>query len=478
MGQWPIGGRPPTEKEHDMHDTETPGTDTSRTEEIWAERERWVPRGIATYAHVVADHAHGASLWDVEGRQYIDFAGGIGTVNAGHTAEEVVSAIRDQAGKLIHTCFSVAIYEPYIDLARRLSQLVPRQTPQKAMLVNSGAEAVENAIKIARVATGRPNVIAFQNAFHGRTLMGLSLTGKDVPYKEGFGPFAPGIYHARFPYAYRCPEDACRHNGGSSPCPIESGAELELLLRTTVPADTVAAIIVEPVQGEGGFVVAPPTFLRTLREICDREGILLIADEIQTGFGRTGQMFAVEHAGIEPDLIVLAKSLADGMPLGAVVGKAEIMDAPRLGGLGGTYGGNPVACRAALAVLDIFEHDHLVERSRQIGNTIMDRFTAMQEKNELIGEVRGLGAMVAIELVRDRQTKEPAAQQTADIIHRCHDRGLLVIKAGLYDNVIRILVPLVVDDQTLGDGLDILESCLAEVAAESGQPSLVGTAGR
>ncbi len=461
-----------------MHDTETDQTDTSRTEEIWAERERWIPRGISTYAHVVADHAHGAYLWDVEGRQYIDFAGGIGTVNVGHTAEEVVSAIRDQAGKLIHTCFSVAIYEPYIDLARRLSQLVPGKSPRKAMFVNSGAEAVENAIKIARVATGRPNVIAFQNAFHGRTLMGLSLTGKDIPYKEGFGPFAPGIYHARFPYAYRCPEDACGHNGGSGPCPIESGAELELLFRTTVPADTVAAIIVEPVQGEGGFVVAPPTFLRTLREICDREGILLIADEIQTGFGRTGQMFAVEHAGVEPDLIVLAKSLAAGMPIGAVVGKAEIMDAPRLGGLGGTYGGNPVACRAALAVLDIFERDHLVERSRQIGNTIMDRFTAMQEKHELIGEVRGLGAMVAIELVRDRQTKEPTAQQTADIIHRCHDRGLLVIKAGLYDNVIRILVPLVVDDQTLGEGLDILESCLAEVAVESAQPSLVGMAGR
>lgn len=436
-----------------MHETEERVASPSRTDTIWAERERWVPRGVSTYAHIVAERAHGAELWDVEGRRYIDFAGGIGTLNVGHTPEAVVAAIRSQAERLIHTCFSVAIYEPYVELARRLSTLVPGGFEKKAMFVNSGAEAVENAVKIARAFTGRPNVVAFKNSFHGRTLMGMSLTGRDRPYKTGFGPFAPGVFHADFPYPYRDVSDD-----------VASGAALERLLADEVPVGSVAAVVIEPVQGEGGFVVAPPPFLQALRALCDREGIVLVADEIQTGFGRTGKMFAVEHAGIEPDLYTLAKSLAAGLPLGAVVGRADIMDAPGPGGIGGTYGGNPVACAAALAVLDLFADGSLLRRSSEIGERVMDRFRNFVDRYALVGDARGLGAMAAIELVRDRGTKEPAAAETAEIIHGCHDDGLLIIKAGAHDNVIRVLMPLVITDAQLDEGLDILEARLAAVS--------------
>src|SRR5947209_6720308 len=290
----------------------TTGRTESKVENVWAERDQWIPRGVATYTHVVVDHAHGAEVWDVEGRCYIDFAGGIGSLNVGHTPEPVVEAIRDQAGKLIHSCFSVAIYEPYVELARRLAQAMPGDFAKKAMFVNSGAETVENAIKIARAATGRPNIISFHNAFHGRTLLGMSLTGKERPYREGFGPFTPEVHHAEFPYSYRCPDENCRHHGGTNDCPIESGAALERLL----------------------------------------------ADEVQTGFGRTGHMFAMEASGVVPDITALAKALGGGLPLGAIVGRAEIMDHPMPGGIGGTYGGNPIACRAALAVLDLFEQQN------------------------------------------------------------------------------------------------------------------------
>jgi 4-aminobutyrate aminotransferase/(S)-3-amino-2-methylpropionate transaminase len=438
-----------------MHGTEERAADaavTTRSDELWAERDRWVARGVSTYAHVAIDHAHGAEMWDVDGKRYIDFAGGIGTLNVGHTPETVVAAIQAQAEKLIHTCFSVAIYESYVELARRLSLLMPGDGPKKAMFVNSGAEAVENAVKIARSATGRPNIISFHNSFHGRTLMGMSLTGKDRPYKIGFGPFAPGVYHADFPYTYRDESDD-----------IASGAALERFLTDEVPAESVAAIVIEPVQGEGGFVLAPPEFMQALRRICDREGILLIADEVQTGFGRTGTMFAVEHSGITPDLYALAKSLGAGMPIGAVVGRADVMDAPHLGGIGGTFGGNPVACAAALAVLDLFEDGSLVARGAEIGRTVTARFQRMQEQYPIIGEVRGLGPMVAMELVKDRATKEPAAAETSDIIHRCHDRGLIIIKAGTYDNVIRVLMPFAITDDQLAEGLDILESEIARV---------------
>ena len=426
----------------------------------WIERRNSaVARGLSTYADIVVDHAHGAEVWDVEGRRYIDFAGGIGTLNAGHTPEPVVNAIRIQAEKLIHMCFSVAYYPPYIELAERLCSLMPGAFDKKALLLNSGAEAVENAVKFARAATGRTGIIAFENSFHGRTLMAMSLTGKERPYKAGFGPFAPDVHHARFPYRYRC---ECA--GGWETCAVENGNDITRLFATEVAPESVAAIIVEPVQGEGGFVVAPSEWLRLLREICDRYGILLIADEVQTGFGRTGEMLAIEHSGIQPDLIVLAKSLAAGLPLSAVVGRAEIMDAPGPGGVGGTYAGNPIACAAALAVLDLFERQDLVRRARHIGEIMKARFDAIQTRHHLIGDVRGLGAMQAIELVTDRTMKTPAREHTAGIIHACHEGGLIVIKAGLYDNVIRVLAPLVIEDSVLEEGLDILEDCIAAAA--------------
>jgi 4-aminobutyrate aminotransferase/(S)-3-amino-2-methylpropionate transaminase len=427
-----------------------------QTEIFRRQRERFVPRGLASATGVVAERAHGAEVWDVDGRRYIDFAGGIGTLNVGHTPEPVVRAIKEQAEKLIHMAFQVAAYGPYLELAERLAGLAPGSSPKKTLLLNSGAEAVENAVKIARAATGRTGIVAFDNAFHGRTTLGMTLTGKERPYKAGFGPFAPDVYHARFPYRYRC---VC--GGNHAACPIESGEDLEHFFATTAAAESVAAIIVEPVQGEGGFIVAPPEWLRVLRRVCDREGILLIADEVQTGFGRTGRLFAMEHAGVEPDITVMAKSLAAGMPLSAVVGKAEIMDAPGPGGIGGTYAGNPVACAAALAVLDIFERDDLVGRARHIGEVIGARFAAMAERYAVIGEARGLGAMQAIELVTDRGTREPAKAQTAEILHRCVDDGLIALKAGLYDNVVRILVPLVIEDGLLQEGLDILERAVA-----------------
>jgi 4-aminobutyrate aminotransferase/(S)-3-amino-2-methylpropionate transaminase len=423
-------------------------------------REQVVARGVAIYApSIVVERAHGAEVWDVDGKRYIDFAGGIGTLNVGHTPEPVVRAIQDQATKLIHMCFSVASYPPYIALAERLTQLVPGSFPKKALLLNSGAEAVENAVKIARAATGRHAIIAFENSFHGRTLLALSLTGKPRPYKLDFGPFAPEVYHARYPYCYRC-------EWGTDPtrCPIESGADLERLFSTIVAPQSVAAIIVEPVQGEGGFVVAPPRWLRLLRQLCDREGIVLIVDEVQTGFGRTGRMLALEHAGIEADLVVMAKSLAAGLPLSAVVGRAEIMDGPGPGGIGGTYGGNPLACAAALAVLDLFEQQDVLGHTHVVGEIIRERFVALAERYPLIGEVRGLGAMWALELVRDRRTKEPAREQTSEIIHRCQEAGLIIIKAGLYDNVIRVLAPVVIEEELLQEGLDILERVLADVA--------------
>ena len=429
-------------------------TVTTSVAREWIERRnRAVPRGLATYANsVVVDRAHGAEVWDVEGRRYIDFAGGIGTLNAGHTPDAVVNAIQAQAEKLIHMCFSVAFYPGYIDLAERLCDLMPGHFEKKALLLNSGAEAIENAVKFARAATGRTGVISFENGFHGRTMMALSLTGKERPYKAGFGPFAPDVYHARFPYRYRC-ECTAEPNA----CVVENGGDLERIFATEVAPESVAAIVVEPVQGEGGFVVAPSGWLRLLREVCDRHGILLIADEVQTGFGRTGKMLAVEHSGIEPDLVVVAKSLAGGLPLSAVIGRADIMDAPEPGGVGGTYAGNPMACAAALAVLDLFKHEGLVERGRRVGEIVSARFNSMKDRYDLIGDVRGLGAMQAIELVLDRVDKIPAPEHTSAIMHACHDHGLIVIKAGLYDNVIRILAPLTIGDDLLNEGLDILE---------------------
>jgi 4-aminobutyrate aminotransferase / (S)-3-amino-2-methylpropionate transaminase / 5-aminovalerate transaminase len=432
-----------------------------KSRELMARRQEFVAQGVASTMNVFAAKADGAIIEDVDGNQYIDFAGGIGTMNIGHARPEVTRAIAEQAAKFTHTCFSVMMYEPYVALAERLVKLTPGEFPKKALFFNSGAEAVENAVKIARWATGRPAIIVFDNAFHGRTLMTMTMTSKVNPYKYRFGPYAPEVYRAPFPYPYRMNLTAEQ----SIDYCIQ---ELERMFVGEVAPDQVAAIIVEPVQGEGGFMVAPPGFLRALKAVCEKHNILFVADEIQSGFCRTGRMFAVEHDGVEPDLIIIAKSMGAGMPISGVIGRAEIMDAPQPGTLGGTYSGNPVACAAALAVLDLFEKEDYAARSREIGHIITKRFLNLQEHYALIGDVRGLGGMAAMELVKDRSTKEPDSQAASDVLSAAHQRGLVLIKAGMYDNVLRILVPLCVTDEQLNKGLDIFEASLETVAkAES-----------
>src|SRR5215831_11837076 len=353
-----------------------------KSRDLMERRQEFVARGVASTMNVFAAQADGAIIEDVDGNEYIDFAGGIGTMNIGHTRPEVTKAISEQAEKFTHTCFSVMMYEPYIELAERLVKLTPGEFPKKTLFFNSGAEAVENAVKIARWSTGRPAIIVFDNAFHGRTLMTMSMTSKVKPYKYRFGPFAPEVYHAPFPYAYRLDMTP----GQASEYCI---AELESMFVGEVAPDQVAAIIIEPVQGEGGFMVAPPGFLSTLKKVCQKYGILFVADEIQSGFCRTGRMFAVEHDGVEPDLIIIAKSMGAGMPISGVIGRAEIMDAPSPGTLGGTYSGNPVACAASLAVLDLFEKEDYAARSREVGHIITKRFLQLQQKYPFIGDVRG-----------------------------------------------------------------------------------------
>ena len=435
--------------------TEIPGPVSRR---LMARREEVVPRGVFHATPVFAAAGKGATVTDVDGNTYLDFAGGIGTLNVGYSHPRVVAAVKAQAERFFHTCFHVMPYEGYVALAERLASLVPGDFPKKTLLLNSGAEAVENAIKIARAYTGRPAVIAFTNAFHGRTLLGLALTGKERPYKSGFGPFPPEIYRAPFPYVYRFP-------GRLSPeeCANRCLEMVEEMFHTHVAPDRVAAVIVEPVQGEGGFIVPPPSFLPRLKAICERHSILFIADEIQTGFGRTGKFLAVEHFGVVPDVVVLGKSLAGGLPLSAVVGRAEVMDAPDVGGLGGTYGGNPLACAAALAVLEVFKEEHLLERAARIGKQIQNRFAEFFERYSIVGDVRALGAMAAMELVKDRTTREPAPEEAKQVIAACYRRGLILMPAGLYGNVIRVLVPLVATDEQIEKGLDILEGALREV---------------
>jgi 4-aminobutyrate aminotransferase/(S)-3-amino-2-methylpropionate transaminase len=428
-----------------------------KSRELMARRQEFVARGVASTMNVFAAKAEGAIIEDVDGNQYIDFAGGIGAMNIGHSRPEVTRAIAEQAAKFTHTCFSVMMYEPYIELAERLVKLTPGEFPKKALFFNSGAEAVENAVKIARWATGRPAIIVFDNAYHGRTLMTMTMTSKVKPYKYRFGPYAPEVYRAPFPYPYRMNMTAQE----SIDYCIQ---ELERMFVGEVAPDQVAAIIIEPVQGEGGFMVSPPGFLRALKEVCEKYNILFVADEIQSGFCRTGRMFAVEHDGVEPDLTIIAKSMGAGMPISGVVGRAEIMDAPPPGTLGGTYSGNPVACAASLAVLDLFEKEDYAARSREIGHIITKRFLNLQEHYSLIGDVRGLGGMAAMELVKDRSTKEPDSQAASDVLTAAHHRGLVLIKAGMYDNVLRILVPLCVTDEQLNKGLDIFEAALETVA--------------
>ena len=423
------------------------------TDELRSLRERYVPRGISTAHPIVADHAQGSEMWDVEGRRYIDFVGGIGVLNVGHNHPRVMEAVRKQVDRVTHTSFQVVMYEPYLRLAQRLSELAPGDGPKKAIFFSTGAEAVENAVKIARAYTKRPAVISFRGAFHGRTMLALSLTGSVQPYKQNFGPYAAEVYQAPFPYEYR---------GWSTQ---RAMASLEELLGADVSPDRVAAIIIEPVLGEGGFVPAPREFLQALRALTERHGIMLIVDEIQSGFGRTGKFFAIEHSGVKPDMITVAKSLAAGFPLSGVVGRAEVMDAPTPGGLGGTYGGNPIACAAGLAVLDVMRDERLPERAVRIGSVIEERMRSWAAEHEIIGDVRVIGAMAGMELVRDRNTKEPADTETARVLTLARERGLILLRSGVHHNVIRTLMPLTIPDEQLDEGLDMLGSALAEVAA-------------
>ncbi len=416
--------------------------------ELLRRRNEAVARGVGNIHNVYADKALDAELWDVEGRRFIDFAGGIGVLNVGHRHPRVMEAVAAQLERFTHTCFHVAPYEPYVELAERLNALAPGDFPKKTLLVNTGAEAVENAVKIARAATGRTGVIAFNGGFHGRTMMALSLTGKVDPYKKGFGPMPSDVWHAPFP-------SELHHLSVD-----HTMLALEHLFKVEVEPSRVAAVIIEPVQGEGGFYVAPKAFLEKLRELCDRHGILFIADEVQSGSARTGAMFAIEHSGVVPDMIVLAKSVAGGFPLAAVTGRAEIMDAVAPGGLGGTYGGNPVSCAAALAVLDVFEQEKLFARSTKLGKRLTERFNKMAKRFPAIGEVRGLGAMVAVELFKDRDREQPDAELTKAVVAKAAELGLLLLPCGVYGNVIRVLVPITASDAVVDEGMDILEKAL------------------
>lgn len=429
--------------------------------ELLDDWDKYVTRGVATIEKNIAVRAHGCWVEDIEGKKYLDFAAGIGALNIGHTPQEVVDAIHRQSSDLIHTCFSVIGYEPYIKLAKKLSDLTPIKQA-KVLLANSGAEAVENAVKIARYATGKTNVIAFRNAFHGRTMLGMTLTGKSKPFKMKYGPLMPYVHHEHYPYLYRSPF------GNTEDEVVQKCVEqLEDNINSIYDTDDIAAIIAEPVQGDGGFIVGPALFFKALRTICDKYKILLIIDEIQTGFGRTGKLFAIEHAGIVPDLMTIGKSLAGGTPLSAVVGKKELMDAPEPGALGGTYGGNPVACAAAIASIDFLLENRLTERASVIGETIMERLRKLQAHIPQMGDVRGLGAMNAIEFVTDRASKEPDADLTNRVIAGCLKQGLLVLKCGQYNNVLRLLTPLIATDEEVDYGLNILENAIQEECRQS-----------
>jgi 4-aminobutyrate aminotransferase / (S)-3-amino-2-methylpropionate transaminase / 5-aminovalerate transaminase len=432
--------------------TEIPGP---RSRALMARREAAIPRGPANATPVFAARAEGAVIEDVDGNRYLDFAGGIGCLNAGHRSPRVLSAIREQLEKFLHLCFAVTPYEGYVAVAEKLNALAPGNFPKKSILVNSGAEAIENSIKIARAYTKRPAVICFEDAFHGRTLLTMSLTSKTHPYKAGFQPFASDIYRIPYAYPYR----------GEKGATAETFAHhLEDAFKRSVAPESVAAVIAEPVLGEGGFVVPPLDYFRLLQNICRPHGILFIADEVQSGFGRTGKWFASEHFGIEPDLLVTAKSLGGGMPIAAVTGRSEIMDAPGPGSLGGTYCGHPLSCAAALAAIETIEKERLLARSIAIGERFEKRANAWQKKWDLVGDIRGLGGMCAMELVRNAPTLEPADTETKQIARYCYEHGLITITAGTFNNVIRILVPLVITDEQFDEGLDIIEAALASVA--------------
>ena len=430
-------------------------TERTATQAVVEARERYVARGVATPPLVVA-RAGGTHIEDVDGKSYLDFAGGLGCQNLGHGPAPVVAAIHEQVDRYLHQCFMVGMYEPYVEACRRLAELSPcRGKEQKSILLNSGAEAVENAVKIARVATGRPAVVTFDRAFHGRTLLTMTMTSKVVPYKRGFGPFAPEVYRAPAPYPYR---------GVTTDDAIHA---LELLFKADVDPESVACVVLEPVQGEGGFIPMPEDFPARLAELCAKHGILYVDDEVQSGVGRTGTVWAIERYGVEPDLMVSGKSLGGGLPLAGVTGRAELMDAVPAGGLGGTFGGNPVACAAAVAILDEVATPEFRGRAESIGTRIRAGLDGMAERIEAIGEVRGLGAMQAIELVEDRETKAPAAGLTTETLVAARERGLIILACGLYGNVVRVLVPLVISDEDLERGLEILEEALVDASGRA-----------
>ena len=436
--------------------TEIPGP---RSREWFERRRAAVPQGIGNIHPIVTARASGAIVEDVDGNRLIDLATGISVLNLGHTPPEVVAAAQRQLELDTHTCFHVTANEPYIELAERLNALAPGDHAKKTMFANSGAEAVENAVKIARKATGRDAIVTFDHAFHGRTLLAMSLTAKVMPYKQGMGPFAPEIYRLPFAYPYRWPT-------GPERAAEEALAYATDEMHKHIGEENIAAVIVEPIQGEGGFIVPAPGFLEGLAAFCAEHGIVFIADEIQSGMGRAGRYFAIEDEGVVPDLITSAKSLGSGLPISAVTGRAELMDAVHVGGLGGTYGGNPVAAAGALAVLDVIERDGLLERSRSLGERVMGRLGELQAKHDVIGDVRGRGMMTAIELVSDRGTKEPLDGATgSSIVTRCLEEGVLILKAGTYDNVIRLLPPITIDEDLLWEGLGVLDDAIGTVTA-------------
>jgi 4-aminobutyrate aminotransferase/(S)-3-amino-2-methylpropionate transaminase len=430
--------------------TEIPGP---RSREILERKDAAVAGALSIYLPIVAAEGRGATLTDVDGNTFIDFTGGVGCLNVGHAHPRVVEAVQEQAARFLHTDFTVVPYEIYVDVAERLLELAPFTGPGKVAFFNAGTEAVENAVKFARAYTGRPAVVCFDGAFHGRTLLSLTLTSKTHPYKAGLGPFAPEVYRVPYPYEYR---------GVGAADALDA---LERAFVTQVAPETVAAIVFEPVLGEGGFVVAPPEFVRGLRDICDRHGIVFVADEVQTGFGRTGRMFAIEHSGVEPDLLVVAKSIAAGLPLSGVIGRDAVIGAAREGMVGGTYVGNPVALAAAAAVLDVFADEGLLARAERIGEAIRGRMEVWKRRHNRIGDVRGLGAMLAIELVEDAVTKKPAADLASDVVEAAAERGLLLLKAGTHSNCIRVLCPLVIGDSELDEALDTWGEALNAVLA-------------
>src|SRR5215467_1815709 len=422
-----------------------------------------VPRGLSHATPVYVAKAEGATLEDVDGNRFIDLAGGIGCLNTGHRSPAVTKAIQQQTERFLHTCVQVTPYESYIRLAERLNQLTPGSFAKKTLLVNSGAEAVENAVKVARAYTKRPGIIAFEDAFHGRTMMTLALTSKTHPYKAGFQPFPGEVYRIPFAYCYRCSYSLTYPS-----CDLYCARHLEDAFKRVVAQEGVAAVMAEPVLGEGGFVTPPLDYFKVLLEVCHKHNVLFIADEVQSGFGRTGALFASERYGIEPDILVTAKSIGGGLPLAAVTGRAEVMDGPGVGGLGGTFAGNPLSCAAALAVLDLFERENLLARADELGTQFQRRAREWQSRWPIVGDVRGLGGMQAIELVQSKESKIPASDETKKISQYCYEHGLITITAGTYSNVIRVLVPLVITKEQMDEALDILESAIAAVCDQKG----------